>query len=442
MRPQKIRTVRRKTVPSPDKDDTLTASLSCELPRPDGRTTQGVQDEVGRRAARSSRGESGLGKVGRRDPYMIKSVVHAANLLATFGSKGAVLSLRDLTSRSKLTRGIVFRLLYTLNRCGFVAKVGANQYRVLVSHPHEPKLRLGYASLGDDPFVREVTNGLRFAAERFGDVDLLRMDNRLSRTRTIRNADYMVRERVGVAIEYLRDAQIAPIVAAKFHAAGIPVITINNPLPGAIYLGVNSYEAGYAGGHFLGNWALHNWDGQVEEVVLMDIRQVSEVVRSRVSGALDGITKVLGEHRTARAKIVRLDGGGDFEKSWRLTRAHLLSVKAKRTLVCGINDTTVLGALRAYEEAGRVSHCAAMGQNCNPEARKELRRPGSRFLGSVAYFPEQYGEVLLRVALQLSQGLFVPPAVFVEHRLLTRGNVDAVYPFDQENEPPQRGLSE
>lgn len=61
----------------------------------------------------------------------------------------------------------------------------------------------------------------------------------------------------------------------------------------------------------------------------------------------------------------------------------------KRTLIGAVNDTCALAALRAFEEAGGEHFCAVMGQNATPEARNELRRPDTRLIGSVAYFPDQ-----------------------------------------------------
>lgn len=365
-----------------------------------------------------------------RDPYIIKSVAHAAKLLVAFGSRGEVSSLRDLVSRSNLSRGIVFRLLYTLEQCGFVAKIGANRYQLAIGQPRQRKWKIGYAALGNEhPFVREVTDSLRFAAEQSDEVDLLMVDNRFSPSVAIRNVDYLVHERVDLGIEYQRDDQIAAAIAARFQAANIPLIAINNPVPGATYFGVNNYEAGLVGGRFLGHWAVQHWGGDVDEVILMELRRASGVARSRLTGTLEGITKVLHE-RTARFRVLYLDGDGDYEKSWRLARAHLQSSKAKKTLLSGVNDTTVLGALRAYEEAGRSADCAAMGQNASPDARNELRRPGSALVGSVAYFPEKYGEALVKVAAIILNGRFVPPIVFVGHQLLTPKDVDLIYPID------------
>jgi ribose transport system substrate-binding protein len=48
----------------------------------------------------------------------------------------------------------------------------------------------------------------------------------------------------------------------------------------------------------------------------------------------------------------------------------------------------------------------------------------------VGYFPEKYGDGLLRLALDILGGKPVPPAVFVRHHLITPDNVDHFYPND------------
>jgi len=100
-------------------------------------------------------------------------------------------------------------------------------------------------------------------------------------------------------------------------------------------------------------------------------------------------------------------------------------------LVGAINDASALGALRAFQEAGRTDCCAIMGQNASPEGRAELRLSGTRMIGSVAFFPEKYGDDLVRVALDILNRRPVPPAVFVKHQLITQDTVNHVYPNDE-----------
>ena len=72
-----------------------------------------------------------------------------------------------------------------------------------------------------------------------------------------------------------------------------------------------------------------------------------------------------------------------------------------------------------------------MGQNASPEGRAELRQPGTRLVGSVAYFPEKYGAEIVAVALDILHRKAVPPAVFVEHQLVTPDTVNHIYPNDE-----------
>ena len=71
-----------------------------------------------------------------------------------------------------------------------------------------------------------------------------------------------------------------------------------------------------------------------------------------------------------------------------------------------------------------------MGQNASPEAREELRQPKTRLAGSVAYFPERYGEGLVKLSLEILGQKQVPPAVFIDHKLITPATVNHYYPND------------
>ena len=105
----------------------------------------------------------------RRDPYLVKSVVHASRLLSAFRASGEALPLREVSSRSGLPKSMTFRLLYTLERCGMIEKVGENLYRSYL-RPFKQKLyRLGYAAQGTDyQFSKEISTGLQRAAQAEG----------------------------------------------------------------------------------------------------------------------------------------------------------------------------------------------------------------------------------------------------------------------------------
>jgi ribose transport system substrate-binding protein len=98
--------------------------------------------------------------------------------------------------------------------------------------------------------------------------------------------------------------------------------------------------------------------------------------------------------------------------------------------VGAVNDSTALAALQAFREIGVERECGIVGQDASIDARREMRRPPTRLLASVAYFPENYGPELIKLALEILEKKRVPPAVFTQHQLVTPENVNKVYPND------------
>jgi ribose transport system substrate-binding protein len=364
-----------------------------------------------------------------RDPYLVKSIVHSSQLLSAFRVSGEALSLREISSRSALPKTMVFRLLYTLEKCGMVEKIGQNLYQSCI-RPVKPKLyRVGYAAQGSEyEFSRDVSESLQQAAQREG-IELISVDNKYNAKIAQRNADLLVREKVDLVIEFQTDENVAPIVSAKYREANIPLIAIDIPHPGATYYGANNYEAGLLGGRYLGRWAKQRWQAEVAEIIMLELSRAGNLPKMRLTGMLAGLREVAPALEGCR--VTFLDGNGTFRDSFEFMRKHLRTNRTGRILVGAINDSSALGSLRAFQEAGRQDDCAIMGQNASPEARAELRQPGSRLIGSVAFFPEKYGEQLIRVALDLLNKRPVPPAVFVKHQLITPESVDHYYPNDQ-----------
>jgi len=87
---------------------------------------------------------------------------------------------------------------------------------------------------------------------------------------------------------------------------------------------------------------------------------------------------------------------------------RLRESKAQHVLVGAANDPSALGAARAFQEAGRAATCAVVGQNAEPDARAELREPRTPLIASVGYFPEKYGDGLIRLALDILAGKAQP----------------------------------
>ncbi|QEE29865.1 helix-turn-helix domain-containing protein [Terriglobus albidus] len=363
----------------------------------------------------------------RSDRNESQTVLRACEVLKAFKSLGEELTLLEVMERAQLPKTTAFRLLRTLIHGGLLERVGAGVYRNRFGPVTGRRYRIGFATQGVTEFSQEVLRSIETVAAR-ENVDLITVDNRYSAREALRNADFLIREGVDLVLEFQTYERVAPAIASKFLEAKTPVIAIEVPHPGATYFGANNYKAGVIAGKALGRWANDNWNGRVDRVVLMELPIAGSLLELRGTGFLHGLQSELPE--IASASVVHLNGRGDFEQVQEMLRKYLRRARAKRTLVGTVNDICALAAVRVWEEFGAEKTCAVASQNATPEARAELRRLGTRLIGSVAYFPERYGNYVIPLALNLLRNKPVAPAVFVKHQFLTPKNVDLVYPLD------------
>jgi DNA-binding IclR family transcriptional regulator len=80
----------------------------------------------------------------RRDPYLVRAVVHSAIVLSAFDTGGQALNLSAIAARARLSKTMTFRQLYTLERCGLVERVTATMYRL---GRQQPRRRVDAAEL-------------------------------------------------------------------------------------------------------------------------------------------------------------------------------------------------------------------------------------------------------------------------------------------------------
>lgn len=373
-----------------------------------------------------------------KDPYVVDAILRACDVLSAFHMENEELRLLDIVERTKLHKATAHRTLHNLVRGGLVERVGSQHYRSRMRPVSRRRMRFGYTSMtAHSAFSRDVTDSVRRAAVS-SDVELIELDNQYSARIAIRNAEKLVRERVDLAIQVQIHEDVAPSISAQFAEAGIPVIAVDIPQPGATFFGGNNYLAGRIGGQALARYALKAWDGAVDQLLLLRLAAAGPLPQSRMTGVAIGVQELLPQ--LTQAKIVLLDGNGGFVESMEAVRKYLRNCRGKRFLAGAMNDASALGALRAFEEAGltdgRTADCAVMGQNATIAARAELRRPRSRLIGSVAFFPETYGEHIFPLALAMLQQKPVPPAVYVKHALITANNVNRFYPTDELGQCP------
>jgi ribose transport system substrate-binding protein len=359
----------------------------------------------------------------------VKSVLRAATLLKSFASTAEILELRAIAKRSSLAKPTAFRLSETLVEAGLLERVGRQGYRSRIDLTRSKSYRIGYAAQSDVvPFTATVTDSLITAAT-YVNVDLLVLNNKFSGKAALLNADRFIREGVDLVIDSQLDFKIAGQIATKFSDAQIPFVALDLPHPGAFYFGADNYKAGRMAGRYLGKWAIAEWSGAVKEIILVGAEIAGPSLKSRLTGMHDGILESLPRLRNVQTSY--LDTKGQFEKTLDMMRKQLRRRKLQKVLVGAVNDVSALAVLQSFRECGMESECAICGQDACIEARTELRKDSTRLVCSVAYFPERYGERLIKLAIDILNNKAVAPATFTQHELVTPETVDKLYPNDK-----------
>lgn len=363
------------------------------------------------------------------DPYLLETVSRACDVLKCFGGCEESLKLKDIIQKTGMNKTIAFRIVHTLVQHGLIEKQTNLSYRSRLTLTARSRFRIGYAAQGhDDSFAAAVTAGIRLAAARHN-IELVEFDNSFSAAKAVRNAEKLAVSGVDLVLDFQSHTKIAPRVSSIFREADIPFIAIEVPHPDATFYGADNYRIGLLAGKMLGRWAKQSWQN-VQQVLLLEAEAAGPLPLLRLTGARAGVREVLPY--IPENAFVKLEARWDFARSFEAVRKYLRRTPPRTMLITGINDMVVLGALRAFEEAGRSQDCAAVSLGAIPEARAELRRKGTRLIGSVAFFPERYGEDIIRTALDILHHRDVSPAIYAQFEFLTARSVTSLYPIDSQ----------
>ena len=231
----------------------------------------------------------------------------------------------------------------------------------------------------------------------------------------------LIREGVDLVIEFQTDEAVAPAIASRYLRGGHPDDRHRHPASGRHLLRREQLRGGPAGRPPPRPMGEQRWDGQVDEMLLLELAPRRSLPRARDSRAsLAGLKEALHEAAEIASRI-RSTATGSSRWRWSSVRRHLRESKAEHILVGAANDPSALGRRARLPGSGPAARCApSSGQNAEPDARAEIAgaRNAAHRLGRL--FPR---EIRRRTAFAWRSTSWrasaVPPAVFVRHQIVT-----------------------
>lgn len=203
----------------------------------------------------------------------------------------------------------------------------------------------------------------------------------------------------------------------------IPFLAESCPQEGAIYLGPNNYEAGYALGRWTGEYFRERW-GDGKTTCVLDISEYDlPNTRERSAGFAEGIRSAL----PGEVVIHSVDGGGLYVGAYQIAM-DALRLEPKTNVIFGINDDSVLAGMQAYLDLS-LPPDDLIAVNIGGEGATSLKAlsEDTPLVASAALFPEVVGKLAIDAVIHLWGGGEIGGALITPYALLTKANLHRYY---------------
>ncbi len=166
------------------------------------------------------------------------------------------------------------------------------------------------------------------------------------------------------------DVKLGPAIVAKAKSRGLKVLAVDDqfigndgkPMTDVPYLGISARKIGYSVGEALiAEMKKRNWPQEETGVCVVTFDEL-DTARDRTEGAIEAITAAgFPKEKIFKAPEKTSDVQGSFDATNILLTQQ---PNVKRWLICSMNDTGALGAVRASEGRGfNADNVLAIGIN-------------------------------------------------------------------------------
>ena len=278
-----------------------------------------------------------------------------------------------------------------------------------------------------NPFAIPIAKGIAKLAKDFG-LKLIYCDAEFKPEKAISCAEILASQKPDFVIAGNWQGGAAAAIMAIFDKAKIPAVSNDVSHPNAIFFGANNYSSGVVGGKAAGEYAKANWDCKDVWVFMGENLEEGEAADLRLVGFADGVQEVCGALPADRIQRMRLSAGTADQAITVTTDWLTAHPEAKHILSGTIDDERANGMAKAFVATKRDG--MVVGQGCDSVGIAVVKMaPASenRYLGSVAYYPEKYGDYLVSIALDVMAGKAVPQEIHMEHSFLDHDTIGTVY---------------
>ena len=268
---------------------------------------------------------------------------------------------------------------------------------------------VGYAVMGMvDAFWLNHIAGMEAAiAESGRDIRFETADNAHDAQLALENAQSFIDRGIDLLVIGSSDEAISGAIMEYADAAGVPVVTVGLPLPGAHFMTFDDYNAGEIAGEWAAEYFLTNFPGVAPRIVTIGAFSMPSISEPRLNGFTDVVQARIPEAEL----VISVNSEGQREMGAN-AMADVLTAHPDVNMVFGVNDDCIFGAVSSIEARGMgmddTIRAFGLG-GISEEAFIALLDPDSIFVGTVAFNPFEYGRATVNeLVLPLLDGELPP----------------------------------
>lgn len=306
----------------------------------------------------------------------------------------------------------------------------------------EPDLDAGPFSIGiavNDlvlPWTIDVWDGFEKSAEKYPNLDLHLFDCKNNPEGTLKVHGDIQNLNPDLVVYYNWVGGAGDKMAEWCVDNQKPEIEIDAPYgENAWYYGVNNIEIGTLGGIKMAEWVLENWAGEDIWIVNSTEYESGEDVYHRISEFVKNFTEMVGDS----VNIMNVDENGKADELNNIEGVEVgmqnmsewltAHPDAHHVVVFSSFDAAGIGMYRGAKNQGRLDDCIFGSIEGAPNLRELLfEDEDRRYLGTVAMFPEKYGEGCLKMAWNILTGYTPPKRVVIFYDWVTIDSLEKYYP--------------
>lgn len=261
-------------------------------------------------------------------------------------------------------------------------------------------------------------------------INVIRTDNEVNGLKAVQNVETMLTRGIEGLVEFNVDESVGGVIMELCNEAKIPVMAIDIPHPGAVFFGADNAYAGTIAGEAVGTAAKEKW-GELDCLLLVDQMASGELPRQRILKAEDGLRKLFPDFPSD--KIYMIEGGTTADVSQAAAAAFLSAHPDERIGIVALQGDNGLGTFAAIQVANRDEDCVLVVNNEDNFFSNVANYPESCWYGAVTFQLIKYGQWIAPAMREILDTGVLPENVYVEHQIVTRANIDELFPTWRED---------